>query len=328
VFYGIIKTEKTDFLLWILLLIFSICFLAIFNVGSNWSIRKGDFKKISYSKIVNSLSTNISRITFGFLNLGKWGLIYSFVLGLLLSSIHFLRDLFFINSQKNNQYSRKKMIVIAKIHKHFPLFNLPHALTDAVRDVIVAIILVEVFSSHLFGSFDFSYRMLRIPILLIGAAISQVLFNRIATLKNQQQVILPIFKKVLFTLVLLSIIPFSLIFLFGEPIFIFVFGQNWAQAGKLSEIMSPWLMVNFILSPFTVIPLILGKQKIFLIISLFGSITQILLFWLIPYYFINIESSIQNTFLTVTFSQVIFSVILIIFIYQIILMNDRSIKKL
>ena len=114
---------------------------------------------------------------------------------------------------------------------------------------------IALFSEGVFGSFDHSYRMLRLPIMIIGVSMSQVFFNRVSELKNQGQKILPIFRKLVITLSVISVVPFSFIFFFGGDMFAFVFGEEWYQSGKLSEIMAPWLMLNFILSPLSTIPL-------------------------------------------------------------------------
>jgi O-antigen/teichoic acid export membrane protein len=61
----------------------------------------------------------------------------------------------------------------------------------------------------------------------------------------------------------LSILPFGALMLFGEELFGFVFGENWAKAGYYSQIMAPWLLMNFLSSPVSMVPTILKKQQIF-----------------------------------------------------------------
>ena len=42
-----------------------------------------------------------------------------------------------------------------------------------------------------------------------------------------------------------------------------LFGKDWELAGRYSEIMSPWLMVNLLVSPISHLPVVLGKLKPF-----------------------------------------------------------------
>ena len=105
--------------------------------------------------------------------------------------------------------------------------------------------MIFLFDKEILGLYDFSYRMLRLPIILLGVSISQVLFKKSVDLINDKKSIYPIVRKTILMLFLLSIVPFGILFLYGSDIFGFIFGENWREAGRFSEIMSPWLMMNF-----------------------------------------------------------------------------------
>ena len=230
--------------------------------------------------MTSSLSNNGFRVFLGLLNWGYTGLIISFVISNVVGATHFIGDFFKSKKASKNDFEEKKYLDIAKTYKDFPLASLPHALSDVLRDVLVAFIIIELFSESVFGSFDHSFRMLRLPIMIIGASMSQVFFNRISDYKKKKIAIYPLFKKLLITLSLLSIAPFTIIFFFGGDIFAYTFGNNWYESGKLSEIMAPWLMLNFIVSPLSTIPLVFNKQRSFFIIGLKRLVTSTLWFFI------------------------------------------------
>jgi hypothetical protein len=140
-----------------------------------------------------------------------------------------VKDFFQWNKKPRTSVSRKKMMSLAKTYKDFPLINLPHALSDNLREVLVALILIEVFSEQIFGLYDHTFRMLRMPVMIIGASISQILFNRISSFRLEKKLLMPTVSKVFISLLALSIIPFSIIYFFGQPLFVFVFG-DWLKA--------------------------------------------------------------------------------------------------
>jgi O-antigen/teichoic acid export membrane protein len=222
--------------------------------------------------------------------------------------------------------SKQKGYLIIREYKDFPLANLPHALSDNLRDLLVAFIIIDLFSENMFGSFDHSFRMLRIPIMIIGASMSQVFFNRISEYKKQAIQIYPLFKKLLITLILLSIVPFSIIYLFGGELFSFVFGDEWYLSGKLSEIMAPWLMLNFILSPLSTIPLVFNKQKQFFILGLIASILQLGGFFILPKLFNSYPDKIFYVFSIVSWLQVILSILIIYYLSTIVKRHDSRIE--
>ena len=322
--YGLYIDKAVGFALWALVLVFSTAALVFFNLGTNWAIRHKEFKRISFSKMTNSLSLNISRVLSGFFHMGKWGLFLSFLLSLLIGAAHFLKDFFHWNKKPTTSLSKKKMMSLARTYKDFPLINLPHALSDNLREVLVALLIIEVFSEQIFGSFDHTFRMLRLPVMIIGTSISQILFNRISSYRLEKKMLMPIVVKVFLSLSVLSLIPFSIVYFFGQPLFVFVFGEQWQESGRLSEIMAPWLMLNFVSSPLTIIPLVLEQQKKFFFIGISASIFQVLGFLVLPMFLNEYKDGMYMVFQIITWSQVAVGLITVMFIFSIIQKEDRK----
>lgn len=318
-------TSNSEFIFIITpLLILSVLFLAFMNLGTNWAIRNKQFKKISYSKMSNSLTLHFSRILFGFLNLGKWGLLISFLFSLIIGSVHFFKDFLVQKKSSLKTKTKRRMQIIIRKYKDFPLSSLPHALTDSLRDVFVALLLVYLFTDEVFGAFDHSMRMLRIPLMIVGTSLGQVFFSKISEAKKSDLELMPLVKSVIKYLFFLSIFPFLLVFFYGEELFSFVFGEQWAFSGRLSEIMTPWLWANFIISPISVIPLVLGKQRSFFIIGLISSVLQIASFYFLPIVFDGSSNKIELTFIISSWIQFGISFYSLFYIYSLIKKNDRQ----
>jgi len=323
-FYFLLYDKNSDNLIWGLFVVLTAFTLVFFNIGTNWSIRNKQFTKISISKMTSSFGTNVSRVIFGFLNLGKWGLIFSFLIGSALSSLHFVADYIKNKNNGRHQLSRKKMRILSRIYKDFPIANLPHALTDSLRDLLVAYMLTELYSKAVCGSFDHSFRMLRLPIMLFGVSMGQVFFNKISESIHTNKPILPQVQKMLLMLTGIGIIPFMIVFFIGGNIFAFVFGHEWYQAGKLSEIMAPWLFLNFITSPLSTLPLVLNKQKSFFVIGILLSFAQVVGFAVFPYFIGDMKTNVYAVFRYVTIGQVLISLISVWYFLKIAQDSDYS----
>ncbi len=292
----------------------AIFMLAYNNIGTNWAIRNKFFSSISYARISNSLVGSVVKIGLGWLNMGSSGLLIGMVIGSVVSNIKFFSD--FIKAKKEHLISIKspRNIVLAKSYSEFPKINLPHVLVDLGRDLLVAVLLLKFFSKEDFGLYDLSYRMLKVPLIFIGLAIGQVFFQNCAERVNKNEDIFPVILKAVKTLFLLSIVPFSVIFFFGEEIFSFVFGDKWIDAGRFAEIMSPWFMANFILSPISSIPIIIRRQSEFFKLSIVGTTIMIVSLIVSPLVF-NLD--IYKTLWVVSSGQAIylFFAMFVIFYY-------------
>ena len=300
-------------------------FVIIINVGTSWSVRMGQYSIISRHKIVNSLVANLLRWLFAFLHLSAFGLILATLFGYFLSCLEFAFNFKKIRSKYKDSISNKKTKVLMLEHKEFPTLNLPHVFVDNGRDMLIATLIFTYYSIGIYGSFNHSYTMLRIPLMLVGVTLGQLFYNKASELYNQKKSIMPLLNKILLLLSALSIVPFSILFFYGEPIFIFIFGPNWGQAGGYSETMSVWLMFNFILSPISVLPLIIGKQKIAFLFGIISSLIQILPLWLLPIKYGHSEKVFDFTLKIISCSQSAWLAITLVVFYS--LAKKMSIKN-
>ena len=92
-----------------------------------------------------------------------------------------------------------------------------------------------------------------------------------------------------------------------------VFSEKWRGAGEYSQIMAPWFLLNFITSPISFLPLILGKQKQFFYIAIAGAAIMILAFWVPDTFF---HASIETTLWIVSLSQVAYNLFIIFKTFQ------------
>jgi O-antigen/teichoic acid export membrane protein len=267
---------------YVLLIIFGSAAIVVINIGTNWSVRTGTFSLISRQKIVNSLFSNTLKWGFAYFSLGYFGLIVATFIGYFLSSFEFIFSFRGLKRKYSQLKSRKKTWVLLKDHREFPLLNLPHILVDHGRDILIATLILAYFSESIYGSFSHSYAMLRIPSMLIGVSLSQVFYNQAIKLYNENKRMLPLLKKTIGMLIGISLIPFTILYLYGEPIFAWIFGVNWAEAGSYSETMSFWLMVSFVISPISALPMVLKKQKIAFVFGTISALIQIIPLFIIP----------------------------------------------
>lgn len=296
-----------------LLMPIAILFVAINNIGTNWAIRHKFFKSISYARISNSLGSNITKVGLGWLNFGSIGLIIGMVVGAVIATFWFLYDFFTAKKKYQISSNSPRNYLLAKEYKEFPKISLPHVLMDLGRDLLIAVLLLKLFSKEDFGLYDLSFRMLRMPLIFIGVALGQVFFQRCAEKVNSDEDIVPLITKAIKTLALLSIVPFSIIFFFGEEIFAFVFGEEWRESGRFSEILVPWFMMNFIASPISAIPVILRKQREFFRLAILGTTIMISAI-VIPAFLFNFD--IISTFYVLSIAQTFYLIFVIFRIFQ------------
>jgi O-antigen/teichoic acid export membrane protein len=163
--------------------------------------------------------------------------------------------------------------------------------------------------------------------MLVGVSIGQLFYNRSSEAMHSHKPLTPILSKTILTLTLISIVPFTILFFFGTEIFGFIFGATWGIAGTYSETMSFWLMVNFVLSPVSALPLLLNKQRYALIMGLVSSLIQVLPFWLFPLIFGKTEAVFILTLQSVSYVQAVWLIFTLYLYYRFSLASDAKIRE-
>jgi O-antigen/teichoic acid export membrane protein len=131
------------------------------------------------------------------------------------------------------------------------------------------------FTKTILGSYTFAYRIVTAPVALIGSSIYQVFYQKATLAKQQGEDVQKMVIRIYRNLFLLGLPLFVLLFLFAVPVFRFVFGEDWAMAGEIARIISPWLFLNFIASPVSCITVIVNKQKEGMMLSIGDLILKI-----------------------------------------------------
>lgn len=298
--------------------------IIVVNIGTSWSVRIGQYGIISRQKIANSSISNALRWGFAYFHFSTFGLILATFIGYLLSSLEFAYSFGKIHKKFNQFISKKKTAFLMRKHKEFPTISLPHVFIDNAREMLIATFIFSFFSDSVYGSYNHSYTMLRLPLMLIGVSLGQLFYNRASELYNQGKSIIPMLNKMLIGLTLFAIIPFGLLFFYGEVLFSFVFGKDWGLAGSYSETMSVWLMVNFIISPISALPLILRKQKIFFFIGIISSALMVIPFWFFPWKYGRTQEVFHLSLQVVSYAQAIWLLFTIFVFYRFALKTNQS----
>ncbi|HRZ43470.1 MAG TPA: lipopolysaccharide biosynthesis protein, partial [Bacteroidales bacterium] len=134
-------------------------------------------------------------------------------------------------------------------YRDFPLFQALPAILNTASLMIPVVMVNRFYSANATAQFDLSRQVLALPLALITTAMSQVLLQKFSEQRNMHQKILPGFLKLSLYTTLFAV-GVALFFVFtGEPLFAFLFGQNWSTAGVWAAILAPAFMIQFVVSP-------------------------------------------------------------------------------
>ena len=259
--------EKSENRLILLLAPLAILFSAINQILNFYSSRSKSFRVNSISRILLNLVTGLGSITLGFIGWGSHGLIIGNVVGLIIGSVVLwqphkkaIQTAIEINKYPDKYYYNK--------FKQYIFINTPHAFVDTLELSGIILLLNQYYSDAEIGSYFFAYRLLKLPVSLIGAAVFQVFYQKMAEAKNEGNKVSPLIIEVYKKMAQIGTPVFLFIMLFASDFFPLIFGKDWQQAGSIASILPPWLLLNFIASSVSGATFIFNNQQSAFIISI------------------------------------------------------------
>ncbi|MEN8929325.1 MAG: lipopolysaccharide biosynthesis protein [Flavobacteriales bacterium] len=309
------KPELNDWLLLIPLCVFVTSGHKIFTY---WSNRKKRFKNTSLSIVTQSTSrsavlffgglmkndfftgtetkTGFFKAIFkkdfvvssGITPLGIGSFILSYVIGFSLSFFYLLVGFLRNDRELLKEIKKDRIKFLAKKHEKFPKINSLHALADELKNSGVTFVISYLFNDVILGFYSMTFRVLRAPLSVIGNSFSQVFLQKAAEMHAHNQDFVPLIKKTVKKLALIALPIFIPIVFFGPQLFSFVLGDKWEIAGQYAQYLTPWLFLNFAISPILQVALVLDKQKEIFGFALVGNLIIFISIFIGGYFFNDI----------------------------------------
>ncbi len=271
-----IFTPYLDSITLFLIILFPVTLL--FNnlilLGDYWFLRKEGFNTLSISKITRSSSTAITQIGLFFTRIQP-GLVLGLVVGRLLTLLYFLNTISKDLVIKINKIKFYDALSLLKKYKAQPLQVLPSSFFSVGSTEMVIFIIAAFFGDIFLGFYALSFRVLSVPSAFIGTSVGEVFYQRATILVQERQRILGFLLKTWISLALISFLPLLIIYVSGEQIIMFVFGEEWIISGTIAKLLAPLIFVSFISAPTGKLLMALGEQKIMPTLSFLVLISRV-----------------------------------------------------
>ncbi len=169
---------------------------------------------------------------------------------------------------------------VARRYRRMPLLNGLNAFVDAVRLNGINL-LVGSYSVASLGQFNLAWRCLEVPLALINAAVGQVFFHKLATLRPGQM--RPLVRQVTKRVLIIGTAPFVLLYILSPWLFPLLFGSGWTEAGSFARALTPWLFILLVTSPLSTLFVVTENQDWLLLFSVVYAAVPLAWLWFSPY---------------------------------------------
>ena len=160
-------------------------------------------------------------------------------------------------------------------HINFPRFALAADGISVVAQQFIPVFVLALFSPAIAGLYAFSMRVVRVPLIVISTAVTGALRKEAVDRLLREGNLTRLFTVTVKGLFVVALVPFVVMLFYSSQIFSAIFGSKWAEAGKVVQILSPGILLEFVAFPLSVIFLVTNTQKYTLAIQLLGFLALV-----------------------------------------------------
>ncbi|RJY08740.1 lipopolysaccharide biosynthesis protein [Aurantiacibacter aquimixticola] len=237
---------------------------ASYETLSSWGTRKKDFKLIARTSVQQSLSSAVVKVGMGFLAAGPIGLL----LGQILAIGGGLGTLAMRYTAEFRRVGQLRIGKAAKLYSSFALYRLPAQILLAAAIQSPVLFIAARYDAATAGQFGLALTLVAVPMTFLVRGLSQAFYGEVAAMGLKRVAEIREITRHTIKRLALTGAPFALaLMLLGEEVAVILFGDRWAAAGRISELLSVYLFSGLVASPIMRLLDLLREQWLLLVIN-------------------------------------------------------------
>jgi len=261
---------ETDVPYWLAILFMYVYILAtILNSYMAVYINKlGKNKVLFVNPLISACCTLGITIPLGFKHMETAGLMCASIVSPIIASLHMIKS----GNPFNKKFHISDVRFVFKKYKDFVLYQYPANCVTTFAGQIPNQTISGHYGSNALGSFSMCNKVFSLPTNVIATPIQTVYFRTAAEKYRAGEDISAFTYSMLTKFLYIGFLPVLFAMCFGEPIFSFVLGRQWAQAGTLASILALYFAFSFCYNCVTYFRVAVGRQKINAVTSIISLI--------------------------------------------------------
>lgn len=253
--------------------------LGVYYALNFFANRRGGYKDMAVSRVVQSASGGVTQLLAGFSKFGFLGLVIGQLFGQFLSTLFLARSLSGEVPKLLRRVSLKRMRCVARKYAGYPKLMVPGQLMNAGANELPLLLLTVFYGPVVAGFYSLAQRVMTAPMSLFANAIGDVYRQKAAEQYAGQGECLDIFLFSFKRLLMFAFLPMVPVLFFGQDIFALVFGDGWRGAGEIATVVSVLMFFQTLSLPLSSTVLLRGWLRLDSIWQLLRIISVGLVFY-------------------------------------------------
>jgi len=219
------------------------------------------FTRQAFARILLAGGTALAQVSAVVAGFGVKGMIYGQVLATACVAIWLVLDVRRSLSLDFGGSSVSRCLSTLREHWRFPVFSMPADFISSFSAQLPLFLIGGRFGSAPVGQYSLTNRALAAPVGLLAGSVLSVFKEEASRQFRETGQCRQAYTRTFYTLALLGIVPFVLIYFVSEKLFVLVFGPEWAEAGRLAALLAPMFYLKFVASPLSYTMYLANRQS-------------------------------------------------------------------
>lgn len=235
---------------WWWLIVLGVLGTAAYEAFTLWATRRRAYKVMAQTQVTQSVAGAGVKIALGLAGLQPLGLLIGQVVAQAGGTVRLWRNFVFDFRTNRHHVGISRMRKAAWHYRSMPIWRVPSQFLMIFSIQAPVLAFAALYDAATVGQLGLAFTALAIPISVLGETTSKAYYAEISRIgRYDPKSLLAVTRSTLSTMLIVSLGPSLVLFLFGEPIFEMVLGESWTVAGRYAEILSFYLLVQFLSNP-------------------------------------------------------------------------------
>jgi len=231
----------------------------------SWQYRNNLFKKSVAVDTSISIGVRGFNLAYGFLSKGTLlGLVFGDMLGKVFGLI--LSWKLILKERIKGLYdgvSKNDLLQAFKTYRVYPFVNLPGVWLEMFSGQLPVLFLSFVFGLPTVGMLSLAVGIMDIPKRLFAYSATSAFYKKaVDVYESSKNGLGALVTKTLYFLLAFTVIPYSVIMVFGKELFAVVLGGNWAASGSIARYLAMYYVIELLCVSLGSIFYVLRKEKV------------------------------------------------------------------
>lgn len=259
---------------WLWLVPLGVAMAGSYTAMQFWATRAHRFGDIARTRVTQAVSGVAAMLTLGWFGYAPFGLLLGNMLNMGAGGIGLAASAMARDGRVLRGVRLGSLVPTLQRNRRFPIFSAPEALFN-IAGLQIPVLMIAAHAGPEAGFLLLAMQVMLAPMALLGSSISQVYISRAPTERRDGR-LRPFTLAIMRRLALIGVPPLVLVGAFAPLLFPLIFGPVWLRAGEIVTLLAPWMALQFIASPVSMVMHVVGQQRAMLALTISGAVLRIL----------------------------------------------------